>query len=676
MDLVAVKAAEVAEENNMKNLKIFLILVFVLASLVQVSAERYVNYDVYERIIHADGSYTDSTTPINDVNATGFVCGDAACSSVAGTLWNGDEINSGNDNRLELIFPTILQNPNGYGIYIYKDGYISWEQNPGYWGNSSSDPAGPYVKYLAKKEECRASVEQMAVLNVIEPNTPLVIDVSASLDATTFSAVENAGPLDYVPNMLVDDFYSVATTVTLEVRDGSGVVVYTESVDVLVPYSGSADVQFVWTPVVEGDYDAVIYSDITDGKCISSVRDSASSSFTVLDSTVNDSCYTILNDLGLSNQFPNSGDNVVISATKISNYVDDASRFTALQTLVNVDIVDENGGVVYTDSVTLGANLNVNDTSLFSFDWNTTGLSAGWYDISVNGFAVDSSCNGIGNLDMTAREAVYLNGFVQNGNTAPSISGLLSQVLVEDSGLNSRLIDLWAYASDAEWNVSNLSFAIVSQSDSGIANCSISSNRWIDCDVIANQTGTSDVTVSVADQEFVDFDSFFVMVGAVVNPNIPNLSIYSPVDRRTYDENDVALSVGSNDTINIWSYSLDGGAQVLFAPNITLMNLAEGAHTITAYAENNNGIGFASLTFYVDSDDGGSNGGSGGDSGGVRYLKAFDTYDSYEGGQEPIVLNDGSDKAKIGLGSFSGIVMLLIGIVGLILFIVKYSYML
>ncbi len=394
----------------MKNLKLILLVSMVLLLSFQVSAERYVNYDVYERTFQSDGTYTDSTTPITNVSAVGFVCSNADCSSVSGTLWNGGVISSGSSNRLQLTFPTTLQNSNGYAVFIYKEGYRTWEQNPSWWGTDSSDPKGPYNKYLAKVEGCHAPVEQMNVLNDVQPNIPLVINMNASLDAQTYSALQNMGPVNYIPASLQNNYYSVATKVTLEIRDWNNNLAYTNSTNILIPYSSSKEVQFTWTPTIAGTYTAKIYTDITDGKCISPVRESASSGFHVLSEAPRNTCYTLINNLTTSNQFPRSGDVVNIKATKLSNYANDSYQLTSIPTNVSIEITRQSDNArVYESSNTLNANSNENITTFFGFNWNTSGLSIGWYDILLKGLGNSGLCNGLGNLDMNASESIYLN---------------------------------------------------------------------------------------------------------------------------------------------------------------------------------------------------------------------------------------------------------------------------
>jgi len=396
--------------DKMKYSKLLLFTFLILFVSVQVSADRLVYYDVYERTFHADGTHTDSTTPINNVDAIGFVCSNGDCSSVSGSLWGGSVVSSGSDNRLELTFPENLQNSNGYAIFIYKDGYRTWEQNPNWYGTDSSDPQGPYDKYLAKVEECHAPVEQMSVLNDVQANIPLVINMDASLDAATYSALQHMGPVNYVPSSLTDSFYSVATTVTLEIKNWNGNVVHTDSTNILIPYSNSQNVEFTWTPTVSGTYTARIYTDITDSKCVNPVREEASSGFHVLSENPRNMCYTLINDLATSKQFPISGDVVDISLTKLSNYADNNYVLTSIPTDVSIEIARQSDDeVVYTSSNSLGANADSVNTVPVSFSWDTAGLDIGWYDISVTGIGNSNLCTDLSNLDMDASESIYLN---------------------------------------------------------------------------------------------------------------------------------------------------------------------------------------------------------------------------------------------------------------------------
>ncbi|MCX6707558.1 MAG: tandem-95 repeat protein [Candidatus Woesearchaeota archaeon] len=82
-------------------------------------------------------------------------------------------------------------------------------------------------------------------------------------------------------------------------------------------------------------------------------------------------------------------------------------------------------------------------------------------------------------------------------NTAPALSALPDQYLTIGSGLNDNLIDLFVYASDAQDADNALVYTITSQTNTTVANCTIDSNRYVDCTVAGS--GISDITVHVTD---------------------------------------------------------------------------------------------------------------------------------------------------------------------------------
>jgi cysteine-rich repeat protein len=93
--------------------------------------------------------------------------------------------------------------------------------------------------------------------------------------------------------------------------------------------------------------------------------------------------------------------------------------------------------------------------------------------------------------------------------TFPSVSTL------EDSGAMDNWLDLWAYASDPDNSTDELTFTIVSQSNSSLINCSIDSNRYLDCDAPApDQYGVNGVTIQTSDGNSWYVDAFMVKVNA------------------------------------------------------------------------------------------------------------------------------------------------------------------
>ncbi len=90
--------------------------------------------------------------------------------------------------------------------------------------------------------------------------------------------------------------------------------------------------------------------------------------------------------------------------------------------------------------------------------------------------------------------------FTVLANSSPAISALPDQNTLINTAPAANLIDLWAYASDAESADAQLAFTIVSQSNSDLINCSITANQYINCSAPdANSLGTSTVSVRATD---------------------------------------------------------------------------------------------------------------------------------------------------------------------------------
>ena len=99
--------------------------------------------------------------------------------------------------------------------------------------------------------------------------------------------------------------------------------------------------------------------------------------------------------------------------------------------------------------------------------------------------------------DVNGQGTDYISQFtIRNG---PTISGIPDQAFAEDSGLNNNIIDLWAYTSDPNDADSALTFTIISETNANVVDCSVDSNRYIDCTTQQDQYGYSDVTVQASD---------------------------------------------------------------------------------------------------------------------------------------------------------------------------------
>ena len=76
----------------------------------------------------------------------------------------------------------------------------------------------------------------------------------------------------------------------------------------------------------------------------------------------------------------------------------------------------------------------------------------------------------------------------------------------------------------------------------------------------------------------------------------PALYVYSP-DNITYTAKLIDLSVGADEAIDTWQYSLNGGTNVTFSPNTTIIALA-GVNNITVYANDTAGNMNSTMVYF------------------------------------------------------------------------------
>jgi hypothetical protein len=381
---------------NIKKLVPFIVLFIITVG--SAYATRYISYDFRDGILYY-GGYTKGTNDLTGVNAIGYVCTNTDCSTVSSTLWNGQARNSGSKDTLVVEYPTTLESANGYGVFFYKPGYITWEQaNITYRstipGESSTNPKFSNVVYLTKANMCRAQVDTFSITNNAHPNIPLVVNISASLDATTHAALNHAGPIDYVPQSLKNKYYSLNTSISLRIADANGNVVKSETKYVLIEFSGEKRTHFVWTPSVAGNYTATVTSFVVDDKCLNSQEMQAKSDFPVLSEEPDEMCYTLLNNLTAVPLFATRGDTVTISAKKLSNSIDGA--LTSLPTRVRLSIYSGTN-LLHTETKHVPKNYDTCTYQDVTFKWNAT--VNGMLSLVMNAVAED--CPFAINLDET-----------------------------------------------------------------------------------------------------------------------------------------------------------------------------------------------------------------------------------------------------------------------------------
>ncbi|MBI2138265.1 hypothetical protein HYU13_01635, partial [Candidatus Woesearchaeota archaeon] len=114
-------------------------------------------------------------------------------------------------------------------------------------------------------------------------------------------------------------------------------------------------------------------------------------------------------------------------------------------------------------------------------------------------------------------------------NSPPSIILLPDFTFEEDSGFQNNILDLSGFVSDPDVENSTLFISIISESNLSAVDCSIDGNRFVDCVVQTNQSGTSGITVQASDGSLTASDTFSVTITPVNDAptlgGIPDASI-------------------------------------------------------------------------------------------------------------------------------------------------------
>ncbi len=585
-----------------------LLSVVMLLFAVSVLAERQAIYTFKEAIITDTGIvYTNKA--LNNVNDIGFICGDSQCNSVIGSLRNGAVTSSGSSFSMQLNYPTDLQSSFGYGEYFYTKEHITWEQNPSFFGTDPSDPQGPFTVYLSKISKCIAPIDGFIVVNDPQPNIPITIEVTADLDATAYSAIKNAGPLNFIPPTLEKEFYSVATQITLRIYDDYDNLVNEQTVDTLILFSKSKKVGFTWTPTKPGKFRAIASTYVTDQKCLSSDISTTTKEFKVIQEdseqdppddsrrdvvkNPKDKCYTLLQNLAMDDQNPSEGEKLKLSFDKISNFADKYGSQTPIPTDIEIMIVrTSDGQIVLQQSMTLDANNNPVYYIPFEFKWKIPPGGQEWYIVTVKGVGNSELCSYLENID----DAITLDVFAKDeANESPIIKDIPDVSIEENTQLQANFIDLWQHASDDKKEDKDLTFSIVSQSNQDLISCSITSNRHINCGMPAqDQTGISDITIEVSDGFFTDRDTFSILVQPSPNTvqisGIPDQTTDScnkfqplPLDNYVNDDSDITWDYSGN---NLLTISIDENSHIA---TIAYPSSFTGSETVRFTAMNSEG---------------------------------------------------------------------------------------
>lgn len=135
-------------------------------------------------------------------------------------------------------------------------------------------------------------------------------------------------------------------------------------------------------------------------------------------------------------------------------------------------------------------------------------------------------------------------------STPPNIS-VNDNITFEDTAVPNNWIDLYDYANDAESNDNQLTFNIISQSNSSLINCSIGSNRYFNCNTpAANATGNSTIAINVQDPHGNETNDTLVITVNSIN-DAPWIKLDAPADGSNFTGSIVTLNGSAFDVENL-----------------------------------------------------------------------------------------------------------------------------
>ena len=190
-----------------------------------------------------------------------------------------------------------------------------------------------------------------------------------------------------------------------------------------------------------------------------------------------------------------------------------------------------------------------------------TNVNGTGYDMSI--FYVNSSV--IEDLDISIVSPV--NGMTYN------VTDLDLEVLA------NKEVDTWTY--------------VLNGIDFGgfVPNITITAQEGVNTLVVTGVAGTE-----------TDAETVVFYVDTSSGNDAPVITVYNPEENRDYDDPEIGLNVGADQTIDTWTYVLNNNTPVVFTPNTTI-DAREGENTLVVFGTNVNGTGSYTVVFYIDTDD-------------------------------------------------------------------------
>lgn len=585
---------------NIKKILFFAIAALFISLSLASSTVTEPNIFRYSEILGLN-QYNDTAIPITNASVIGFVCSSTNCTTVSGALdlssgnviadiSNPPVLNSGSSDQVNIVYPTTLQSAYGYGIYVYKDGYIPFESLSTLAGNN---PEPEYTNYLSKKKSCSAPIENFTMLNDVSANLPLIMDVNASLDADTQSALKFTPDriLGYLPPTLISH-YAVNTSITLKITNSTGQIVLTNTTYAMINYSGTAHIRFNWTPEINGTYAASAITRIPDAKCLSYTTSSQSKGFMVWNESPRNACYTIINGLSANPLIGEAGAPIEFKYNKTSNFANDTNPWDPnyllpIATNVTYRITNSTNDVVFINASTLPANPSNSTPATYNFSW--TPASVGVHNITIIAIASNPLCGGLAN----PAESISFDNLGVLDTVPPSITitypsngHVFATTTIVANGTASDNIGL----SKVEVSVNGGSFQIAA----GTSVWNVSLTLILGSNIInARATDTSGNTNNVS----------VTVSSTALDSTPPIMSVVSP-QNTTYNTSSVWANVTLDEAGSWCGASLNNALNrtlsntSLTAWYLNLSTLSEGANNVKFFCNDTAGNMNASSLIY------------------------------------------------------------------------------
>ncbi|MFH2021594.1 MAG: putative metal-binding motif-containing protein [archaeon] len=349
--------------------------------------------------------YDTSDAPVTNMQVIGWYCIDTGCTQISNMIPqlspNGQ--NTGNNNFIDIIFPTINQQylilflHNNYMVQYVRLTPTSSGRRPDTVLSNANPPA------FTKKAGCKAPTT-LTVKNKLGEWLPLTIDTSSQLDTATASAFSFVTSIFYPTGTQFQQYVSVATNIDVLIKDKkTNQVVYSSSQSKNILASQSALTSFTWdtTQSYPGNFTVTITSHVTDPKCSSVVDDVKTQDVEVFPELPNGICYTNLFNFDYNPKNIIGLYSVTFSGEKIANY--GAYRYDdnygqyyyaePVSSIAELKVTDKTTqAIVGTYSFNIGKNIDYQTRKSFGFAW--TPSNYGLYSAEIKLTSTDAICSG------------------------------------------------------------------------------------------------------------------------------------------------------------------------------------------------------------------------------------------------------------------------------------------